>query len=166
MYVEGTFVIFNYFLLTINSKEQNSTSLSLQRTCGGVYNVQRQIPTEIPIGLCTHFIGICLGLGVGQCECTIIIKGKERKPTHSKSRKTDVISTKFILNNINLKLLWRKRNLLLRNGNHRVMRNADHVPVFQEVVIDFGNHRIMTSTIQTHNVISQPATLLRSNFPQ
>ena len=41
--------------------------------CESVHTVQRQKSTQIPIGFCTHFIGICVGLclGVVQCECTI-----------------------------------------------------------------------------------------------
>ena len=42
--------------------------------CGSVHIIQRQTPTQITTGFSTHFIGICvgLGLGVGQCECTIV----------------------------------------------------------------------------------------------
>ena len=37
------------------------------------HGAQRQRPSQIPTGLCSNVIGICvsLGLGVGQCERTI-----------------------------------------------------------------------------------------------
>ena len=38
---------------------------------GDVHTAQRQSPTQISIGFCTYFIGICIGLGVGQYEWTI-----------------------------------------------------------------------------------------------
>ena len=42
-------------------------------SCRSVHATKKQTPI-IPIGFCTHFIGICNGLhlGVGQCERTIL----------------------------------------------------------------------------------------------
>ena len=51
---------------------------SIKTTCidlyAGVHAVPRPTLTQIFIGFSTHFIGICvgLGLGVGQCECTVV----------------------------------------------------------------------------------------------
>ena len=43
----------------------------LYEICGGVRTAQRQTPTQSPIGFCSHFIAISVGLNVMQCECTI-----------------------------------------------------------------------------------------------
>ena len=51
--------------------------------CEGFYTTQRQIPTQIPIGFCTHFIGLC--------QCKHSITALQNHSVHS--RPTKVLSS-------------------------------------------------------------------------
>ena len=42
--------------------------------CGSVYIAQREIQTQIPIGFCTHFIGLCICIGHCPCKHTITVE--------------------------------------------------------------------------------------------
>ena len=54
----------------------------IKMSCKGLYGSvqieQRQMTTEVPIGFCVLVLGICLGLGIGvwQCEWTIVLGWK------------------------------------------------------------------------------------------
>ena len=50
----------------------------LKELTGSVHTAQRQVPTQIPTGFCTHFIGLSLCIGYFQCQPTIRLKRTSR----------------------------------------------------------------------------------------
>ena len=47
--------------------------MACMELCGSVHTAQREIPTKIPVGFCTHFIGLGVCFCIGHYQCKHII---------------------------------------------------------------------------------------------